>query len=209
MRTRVKICGITRSEDALAVAASGADSIGLVFYEKSSRNVSIAQAREIVAVLPPFIAVTGLFLNADEALIQETVAQLPLTLLQFHGDESPPECDGYDLPYIKVIGMQENTDVQAYADQFVDAAGFLLDSHAQGAAGGTGETFNWQQFPQNLGKPVMLAGGLNPDNIAAAIHTAKPWGVDLSSGVESSPGIKDHAKIEALMNEVRRVDCQR
>lgn len=209
LRTRVKICGITRPQDAQAVAAAGADSIGLVFYQKSSRNVSIQQALKIVAGLPPFIAVTGLFLDANRAFIREVIEQLPLTLLQFHGDESPADCRGYGLPYLKAIGMQENTQVKAYAENYADSAGFLLDSHAQGAAGGTGETFNWNQFPQDLEQRAILAGGLNPDNIAAAIEAANPWGVDLSSGVESSPGIKDVAKIEALMKEVIRVDCQR
>ncbi len=208
MRTRVKICGITRTEDGLAAAEAGADSIGLVFYPKSPRNVSIEQAREICAALPPFVTVTALFLDPRRELVASVVDALPVDLLQFHGDECVADCTGFGRPYIKVIGMRANTRVKAYADCYADAAGILLDGHAHGAAGGSGETFDWRNIPGDLGKPVIIAGGLTPDNVAAAIRQARPWGVDLSSGVEISPGVKDHGKIAALMNEVRRVDCE-
>ena len=209
MRTRVKICGITRPEDAVAVADAGADAIGLVFYPKSSRNVSVAQAREIVAVLPPFVAAVGLFLDARREVIESVLETVQLSLLQFHGDECPADCREFGLPYIKAVGMDGHANYRGYADCYQDTQGILLDSHAPGAAGGTGETFDWGCVPQDYPKPVILAGGLTPDNVATAIQTARPYGVDLSSGVESAPGIKDAGKIQALMNEVRRVDCQR
>ncbi len=209
MRTRVKICGITRPEDGLAAAEAGADSIGLVFYPKSPRNVSVDQARAICAALPPFVTVTALFLDPRRAFVESVLEAVPVNLLQFHGDECAADCTGYGLPYIKAIGMRENTQVKAYADCYADAAGILLDGHALGAAGGAGETFDWRRVPEDLGKPVIIAGGLTPENVAQAIEAARPWGVDMSSGVESSPGVKDHGKIAALMNEVRRVDCER
>lgn len=209
MRTRVKICGITRPEDAVAVANAGADAIGLVFYPKSSRFVSAVQASEIIEALPPFVAVVGLFLDARSADIESLLKTVKLSLLQFHGDECPADCSEFALPYIKAVGMSGHANYRAYADCYKDTQGILLDSHAPGAAGGTGETFDWTNVPQDYPKPLILAGGLTPDNIAAAIQTARPYGVDLSSGVESAPGIKDAGKIQALMNEVRRVDCQR
>ncbi len=183
--------------------------MGLVFYPKSPRYVSTALAREICRALPPFVTVTALFLDADSGFVESVLRETPVDLLQFHGDECAADCGGFGRPYIKVIGMEANTRIEAYAECYPDAAGFLLDAHAQGAAGGTGRTFDWSRVPADLGKPVILAGGLHPGNVAAAIAQARPWGVDLSSGVEASPGVKDHAKIEALMSEVKRVDCER
>ncbi len=205
MSTRVKICGITSIRDALVVADSGADAIGLVFYPRSPRHVTIAQAAEIVEAIPPFVSTVALFLDARAEDIRAVLEQVPVDLLQFHGDECPPDCAQYGRPYIKAIGMKGGTNVQAYADTYPDAKGFLLDSHAVGEAGGTGQRFDWSMTPA-LGKPVVLAGGLNPGNAAEAVITARPFGLDVSSGVESEPGIKDPEKVHRFMNEVRRAD---
>ncbi len=206
MRTRVKICGITRIEDALAVAESGADSIGLVFYEKSPRNVSIDQAKAIVDALPPFVTVTALFLDAERVFVEQVIEKVGINLLQFHGKERHEDCLGFNLPFIKAIGMRDRIDTSALATEYPLASGFLLDSHGSGEAGGTGEAFDWSLATKTLGKPLILAGGLRPENVAEAIRTVRPWAVDLSSGVESAPGIKDRDKIFALMNEVMGVD---
>jgi phosphoribosylanthranilate isomerase len=206
IRTRVKICGITRAEDAAAVVAAGVDAVGLVFYPKSSRFVSIDQALEIAQAIPAFVTVVGLFKDAQAGEIEAVLKRLSLGLLQFHGDESPADCGGYSIPYIKAIGMQGGADLHGYADTYADATGLLLDSHAVGEAGGTGLTFDWTMLPVDFNKPIILAGGLNPANVGEAIRIARPYAVDLSSGVESAPGIKDVEKIRALMQEVKRVD---
>lgn len=205
MTTRVKICGITRVSDALTAAEHGADAIGLVFYKRSPRHLSIDKATEIVSELPPFVTTVALFLDARSEEIQQVLEHLPVDLLQFHGDECPAECGQYGRPYIKAIGMKGGTDVRAYAATYPDARGFLLDSHAVGEAGGTGQTFDWSRSPA-LDKPVILAGGLNPENAAEAVMRARPFGLDVSSGVESEPGIKDPEKIRRFMNEVRKAD---
>ena len=189
----------------MVVADSGADAIGLVFYPRSPRHVTIAQAAEIVEAIPPFVTTVALFLDARAEDIRAVLEQVPVDLLQFHGDECPPDCAQYGRPYIKAIGMKGGTNVQAYADTYPDAKGFLLDSHAVGEAGGTGQRFDWSMTPA-LGKPVVLAGGLNPGNAAEAVITARPFGLDVSSGVESEPGIKDPEKVHRFMNEVRRAD---
>ena len=211
MKIRVKICGITSSEDALNVCNSGADAIGLVFYEKSPRNVSISQAAKICASLPPFISTVALFLNASTEFVHSVLASVPIDLLQFHGSESPDYCSSFNHPYIKAIGMKDVANFEAFdaiAKLYPDAKGFLVDSHATGKPGGTGETFEWENVPIDYKKPIILAGGLNPENIAAAIHQAPVYGYDLSSGVESKSGIKDKQKIMQLMNEVKRVQCE-
>lgn len=206
MRTRVKICGITRVEDALAVVSAGADAIGLVFYPRSARYVSTDQALEIIQAIPAFVTITGLFLDAQPREIETVLKRVPLGLLQFHGDECPADCSAYAVPYIKAIGMRGIENLHAYADTYADASGLLLDSHAVGEAGGTGQAFDWSTLPDDFNRPVILAGGLNPSNVAEAIRGTHPYAVDLSSGVESTPGIKDANKIKALMQEVRRVD---
>ena len=203
MTTRVKICGITSIEDAHNVAAAGADAIGFVFYEKSTRYVTPEQAAEISNSLPPFLSSVALFMNADAEQVNDTLSKVNLDLLQFHGTESPEFCRSFNKPYIKAVGIDGLQDFIAYADQYHDALGILIDSHALGEAGGTGKTFNWQLLPKNYSKPIILAGGLNPDNVAEAIHQTSVYAVDLSGGVESSPGIKSKAKIDALMLAVR------
>lgn len=206
MRTRVKICGITRVEDALAAAAAGADAIGLVFYARSPRAVGIEQARAIVRALPPFVTTVGLFVDAPPTEIRAVLQAVPLAALQFHGDECGADCGAFDRLYLKAIAMRPGIDVAAYARAYPDAAGFLLDTHKDGVAGGTGETFDWAQVPRDFARPVILAGGLNADNVAVAIRRLRPYGVDVSSGVELSKGIKDAARIGAFITEVQRGD---
>jgi len=189
----------------LAAARLGADAIGLVFYAKSPRAVSVIQARVIVRALPPFIAAVGLFVDAAPREIRAVLAALPLQLLQFHGNEDPEECRGYGLPYLKALRMREGTDLAAMARPYEDAAGILADAYVEGVAGGSGTTFNWSRLPTGLAHPVILAGGLNPDNAAAAVRQVRPWAVDVSGGVESAPGVKDAAKIAAFIRGVNSV----
>jgi len=205
MRCRVKVCGITSIADARATCAAGVDAVGLVFYAKSPRNVSIAQAAEICAALPPFVTSVGLFLNAEADFVRAVLAAVPLDVLQFHGSETPEYCAQFPRPYLKAVGMKglaESGGFAAYADRYPDAQGFLVDSHAPGAAGGTGETFDWAHVPQDYPKPIILAGGLTPDNVAEAVGLSHVYAVDVSSGVESSPGVKDVAKVQAFMAEL-------
>jgi len=209
-RTRVKICGITSVEDARYACATGANAIGLVFYQKSPRNVTIQQAKSILDSLPPFVTSVGLFLDAEADFVESVIAKAPLDLLQFHGTETPDYCDSFSTSYIKAIGMADiknESEFSQISQNYPNAKGFLIDSHATGAAGGTGKTFDWKNVPQNQQKPIILAGGLNPENIADAITQNNLFGVDISSGVESTPGKKDHEKIRKLMTEVNRVQC--
>lgn len=203
-RCRVKICGLTSVADALMVSAAGADALGLVFYPNSKRNLSIEQAAEICKAIPPFVATVGLFLDAEARFVEQVLAAVPLTVLQFHGSESPAYCAQFQHPYIKAVGMKglAVAGFVAYADQYPDAQGFLVDSHAPGAAGGTGEVFDWTQVPQDYPKPIILAGGLTPDNLAEAIRLSRVYAVDVSSGVEMSPGIKDAAKVQAFIKNL-------
>jgi len=205
MRTRVKICGITRPEDAQVAADLGADAIGLVFYTKSPRYVEASLAAEIISAIPPFITTVALFLDARQDFIQQVLNTAPVDLLQFHGDECPADCGTFGRPYIKAIGMKGGVNAQAYADTYPDAQGFLLDSHAVGEAGGTGQRFDWSSVPE-LNKPVILAGGLRPDNAAEAVNLARPYALDISSGVESSPGIKDKDMMQEFISEVKKAD---
>lgn len=207
--TRIKICGITRAEDALAAASSGADAIGLVFYQRSPRHVSIAQAKQLAGALPPFVSVVGLFVNADVAFVREVLANVPLDLLQFHGDETPEYCTQFDRPYLKAIRVKAGVDLLQCASDFRSAKGLLLDAHVEGIPGGTGTSFDWALIPKQLPLPVILSGGLDAENVAAAIKQVRPYAVDVSSGVEAGKGIKDAAKIVAFINEVKRVDSVR
>lgn len=206
MAKRVKICGITSITDALNAANAGADALGFVFYAKSPRYVPPEQAAEICQSLPPFVTSVGLFMNADAEQVRATLDVVSLDLLQFHGSETPEFCRSFGRPYIKALGIQGLVDFAEQADQYPDALGILVDSHALGKAGGTGQTFDWKLLPKNYSKPIILAGGLNPENIAEAVRETSVYAVDLSSGVESSPGIKSKAKIDALMREVKHVE---
>ena len=203
MRTRIKICGITRIEDALAAAQAGTDAIGLVFASASPRCVNVEQAAAISRSLPPFVTVVGLFVDEPEKRIREILNRVHLDLLQFHGQETPEQCRLYDRPYVKAIRMRNAVDLHAEERLYGDAAGLLLDSFTETAAGGTGKTFDWGRVPRDLRKPVILAGGLTSENVRQAIKTVRPYAVDVSSGVERSPGVKDTDKIAAFVNAVR------
>lgn len=205
MRTRVKICGITSVKDALIAAQHGADAIGLVFYAKSPRHVSITQATEIVAALPAFVSTVGLFVDAAPEEIHAVLAKVKLDLLQFHGDETPEECRQYGLPYMKAVRVQADTNLLQYAADYGDAKALLLDAFAEGVAGGTGQTFDWNLIPGNLPKNIVLAGGLNASNVGSAIRQVRPYAVDVSGGVEQEKGIKDAEKIAAFMRGVADV----
>lgn len=200
---RSKICGITRTEDAMVAVAAGADAIGLVFYAPSPRAVTIEQARKIVQALPPFVTSVGLFVNAPRAEIEAVLRAVPLDLLQFHGDETAEECRGFGRPYMKALRVREGEDVLAACGQFPDAAGILLDAYVPGVPGGTGERFDWSLVPQDAAMPLILAGGLDAQNVAQAIARVRPYGVDVSGGVEASKGIKDAGKVQAFIREVR------
>lgn len=205
MRTRIKICGITRPQDGQEAARLGADAIGLVFYTPSPRAVTIEQAKAVCDALPPFVSRVGLFVNAEQAEISKVLAEVSLDLLQFHGDEAPAECEAYDRPYIKALRMAADVDVMAQAAAYKSAAGILLDSYEAGTPGGTGQTFDWQRVPAELKQPIILAGGLTPGNVATAIERVRPYAVDVSGGVEAAKGIKDRDKMTAFINEVIRV----
>ncbi|MDI1361540.1 phosphoribosylanthranilate isomerase [Methylotenera sp.] len=202
MRVRVKICGITRVEDALSAVEQGADAIGLVFYDQSPRNVSIKQAVEIANHIPAFVSVVGLFVNAEPSFINEVISSAKVDLLQFHGDESSEECDSYSLPFIKAIRVKSDTNLVQYAKEYSAAKALLLDAYTEGVAGGTGHVFDWNLIPKQLAKPIILAGGLKADNVAQAIQQVMPYALDVSGGVEASKGIKDAAKIAAFMRQV-------
>ncbi|SIN85880.1 phosphoribosylanthranilate isomerase [Sulfurivirga caldicuralii] len=204
--TRVKICGITRPEDALAAANAGADAIGLVFYPDSPRAIDIATAWEILEVVPPFVTTVGLFVDADPEWIEEILVEVPLDVLQFHGNESPEQCEQFAHPYIKAIRMRPDTDLSAIAKRYADAQGLLLDTYRPGVPGGTGEVFDWSLVQQPCDKPIILAGGLTPDNVADAIAQVQPWAVDVSGGVEKEKGLKDSSKINAFMAAVKAAD---
>ncbi|MEO8331401.1 MAG: phosphoribosylanthranilate isomerase, partial [Gallionella sp.] len=186
----------------------GADAIGLVFYERSPRHVSIALATQLAGVMPPFVTVVGLFVNADAAFVREVLENVPLDLMQFHGDESPQYCAQFPRPYLKAIRVKADVDLLQCASDFRSAKGLLLDAHVEGIPGGTGIAFDWALIPEKLSLPVMLSGGLDAENVAAAIKQVRPYAVDVSSGVEASKGIKDAVKIAAFINEVKRTDVQ-
>ena len=203
MRTRVKICGITRIEDAIAAAQAGADAIGFVFDPKSPRHVHPDQALKITRALPPFITTVGLFVNPAPDTVEGVLGHVPLDLLQFHGNEKPEQCRRYHRSYIKAIHMKPDVDPRAMARLYGDAAGLLLDTYVADVAGGSGQAFDWSRIPPDLGKPVILAGGLTPENVTAAVRQVRPYAVDVSSGVEQSKGIKDAARISAFIEAVR------
>ena len=206
--TRIKICGITREQDAFSVAASGADAMGLVFYDRSPRFVSPEQAEKILGVLPPFVTSVGLFVNADASFVRETASRLSLDVLQFHGDETPKYCEQFNKPYLKAIRVKAGVDLLQCATDFQGAQGLLLDAFVQGIPGGTGASFDWGLIPDHFPKPMILSGGLDADNVAAAIRQVRPYAVDVSSGVEIGKGIKDATRIAAFITEVKKIDIQ-
>lgn len=208
-RTRVKICGITNITDAEAAVQAGADALGFVFYDKSPRVVTIDQAWAVFETLPAFVTTTALFVNPDAALVEKVIEALKIDLLQFHGDESPAFCEQFSRPYIKAVRMQPETDLNLLAAQYASSQGLLLDTYVKGIPGGTGAAFNWNwvspEKRQNMPLPVILAGGLNEENVGQAINSVHPWAVDVSGGVESAPGQKSSEKIQAFIQAVNNV----
>ena len=202
MRTRIKICGITRPQDAAAAAQAGADAIGLVFYPSSPRFLSVERALEIRDALPPFVQAVALFVNPDAAQVAQVIGRVKPALLQFHGEETPRFCEEFGLPYVKACRVKAGVDSLEYLRPFSRAAAWLLDSHVA-EYGGVGESFDWSLAPVVRDRPVILSGGLAPSNVAEAIRRVRPWGVDVSSGVESAKGIKDAGKIADFIAEVR------
>lgn len=202
MRVRVKICGITRLEDALVAAAAGADALGFVFYDQSPRNIDVVHASSIISALPPFVTTVGLFVNAKDKDVRAVLDQVPLDMLQFHGAESPEYCRQFARPYMKAIRMRADIDLAVEATRFESAQALLVDAYVAGIEGGSGECFDWTRIPKDLAKPVVLAGGLEPANVGEAIRIARPYAVDVSSGVEQNKGIKDAAKIASFIKEV-------
>lgn len=221
-RTRIKICGLTRPEDVRAAVDAGADAIGLVFYDKSPRYVDVARAAALAEQVPPFVTVTGLFVNADAEEVAHVAERVPLTLLQFHGDETAQQCGDIArrcrLPYVRAARVQQGLDLVEFADQYRDAAGLLLDAFVEGYGGG-GHVFDWTLIPAQWLPPnptsqpasdaprIVLSGGLNAQNVAGAIERLRPYAVDVSSGVEASKGVKDHARIAAFVRAVRMADA--
>ena len=203
MAVRVKICGITRVQDLQAACDAGTDALGFVFYEKSPRHVTVEAAAALARALPPFVQSVGLFVNAEPALIERVLQAVPLDLLQFHGDETPADCVRYGRPYIKAVRVNRDTDLLKYAADFDAARGLLLDAFVPGVPGGTGERFDWSLIPPDLPKPIILSGGLTPDNVAEAVQRVRPWAVDVSSGVEVSKGIKDAHKIARFIAKAK------
>ena len=199
----MKICGNTSVADAQLAVKAGADAIGLVFYAPSPRAVSIEQAREIAASVGPFVTVVGLFVDADAVFVSEVLANVALHVLQFHGDESREFCEQFQRPYMKAIRMRPELDVEQAIAEYPSAAAILLDAYRPGVPGGTGETFDWQRVPLQAARPIVLAGGLTPENIALAVQSTQVYGVDVSGGVESSPGKKDAHKIEQFIHSAK------
>ena len=205
-RTRIKICGITRPQDAWAAAAAGADAVGFVFYRPSPRHVAPDAAAAIARALPPFVTTVGLFVDAPADAVRAALAAVPLGLLQFHGDEPPDFCGQFGRPFIKAVRIRPETDLLQYAARYPDAAALLLDAFRPGVPGGTGEIFDWDLIPAALDARVVLSGGLTPGNAGAGIERVRPWAVDVSSGVEAAPGIKDEERIGQFAAAVRAAD---
>ena len=205
MRTRIKICGITRVEDAHAAADAGADAIGLVFYPPSPRFLTHEQARELQNAVPPFVSTVALFVNPTREQVVQVLERVRPAMIQFHGDESPAFCSQFGVPYVKACRVRPGVDLIEYLRPFSGAAGWLLDSHVE-EYGGVGERFDWSLVPRERIRPLVLSGGLTRENVREAVRRVRPWAVDVSSGVESAKGIKDAAMIAAFIAEVRDAD---
>ncbi len=205
MQTRIKFCGMTNTQDVENAVRLGVDALGFVFVNESSRYLELEHAREIIEQIPPFVVKVGLFMNSETAMIKSILKEARLDLLQFHGDEDEKFCRQFQIPYLKAIPMQSVSRVADHFENFSSATGFVLDSHAAGQMGGSGETFAWSKVPKNQNKPIILAGGLTAENVAEAIRVVRPYAVDVSSGIEASKGIKDLAKMEHFIREVKNV----
>jgi phosphoribosylanthranilate isomerase len=206
LATRIKICGITRQDDANAAAQAGADALGFVFYRNSPRYIEPRRAAQIAAAVPPFVSTVALFVNANAAEIKASLEAFRVDYLQFHGDETADFCYQFGVPFIKAVRVRAGTDLLQYAAEFVAARALLLDAFVEGIPGGTGQGFDWRLIPRNLPLPIVLSGGLNPDNITEAVNGVRPWAVDVSSGVEAAKGVKDTVKIERFIRGVRNAD---
>ena len=206
MRTRIKICGLTRVADAVHAARCGADAIGMVFYPPSPRHIALEQARTISRALPAFVTRVALFVDADPAQVETVLTHVRPDLLQFHGDESPEYCRQFGVPYIKAARVKTDLNLVQYAALYADAQGLLLDAFVPGQPGGTGQSFDWALIPENLPLSLILSGGLEPENVRHAVQSVHPWAVDVSSGVEISKGIKDAAKVAKFIQEVGNAD---
>jgi phosphoribosylanthranilate isomerase len=202
--TRIKFCGLTRLEDVRLAAGLGVDAVGFVMTRKSKRYIAPAAAARLRDAVPPYIATVALVMDDEPAYIDEVLRVLRPDMLQFHGNESDDECATYGVRYTKAIAMGEGAAALQRLHDFPRAAGLLLDGHGLGEQGGSGQRFDWSLMPKDLAQPLILAGGLTPDNVAEALRVARPWAVDVSSGIESSPGIKDRAKMECFISAVRR-----
>jgi phosphoribosylanthranilate isomerase len=200
---RVKICGITRLVDLDAACTAGADALGFVFYAKSPRYLALDQAASLVRAVPAFVQTVGLFVDAEPAFVRAALEAVPLDLLQFHGEEAPGFCRQFGRPYLKAVRVREGIDLLEYERDYGDARALLLDAYVPGVPGGTGQRFDWQLIPPSLPLRLVLSGGLNPENVAEAIRTVHPWAVDVSSGVETAPGLKDAARVKAFVDAAR------
>ena len=205
-RTRIKFCGMTRPADAVAAAALGVDAIGMIFAPRSPRRLGIEQAVAIAAALPMLVSKVALFADPDPAEVQAVLESIQPELLQFHGSETAEFCGSFGRPYLKAVPMGDAVDLDAFVARYPAAAGFVLDAHATGGAGGSGRTFDWERIPAGVTRPLLLAGGLNPENVRDAVRRVHPYGVDVASGIESAPGLKDYAKMRAFVSEVSLAD---
>lgn len=205
--TRIKCCGMTRVEDALLAAQLGADAVGVVFTARSKRQVTLLRAREIVAALPPFVATVALFMNDTAGLVRQVLDEVRPTLLQFHGDEDDRWCAQFGHPFLKAVAMGDGAAALSRLHDYPHAAGLLLDGHGAGEAGGSGKAFDWSLLPSDLAQPLILAGGLHPGNVADAVYATRPWAVDVASGIESAPGVKDPERLTAFIHAVRVADA--
>jgi phosphoribosylanthranilate isomerase len=204
-RTRIKICGLTREQDVAAAVAAGADAIGFVFFPQSPRHLEIDRAAALVRSVPPFVTRVGLFVNPDPQVLSETLAAVPLDVVQYQGDETPEFCESQGYPYVKVARMRPGIDLVEFARSYPSARGLLLDAYVE-SYGGAGQMFDWSLVPKSMPLPVVVAGGLTAANVGSAIRQLRPWGVDVSSGVEAAKGIKDADKIRAFVAAVKDAD---
>ena len=202
---KIKICGLTDPENSKQIASLDIHAIGLVFFNESPRAVSIEQANEIIQELPPFINKVGLFVNASSNFVDQVLNSVNIDTIQFHGDESSSDCSQFQMPFIKAIRMREGTNLLKQAEEFSSAAGLLLDSFEEDSYGGTGKSFDWNLIRDNIDLPIILAGGLNKDNVMSAIEKTQPYAIDISSGVEVDKGIKDIEKIKEIISLTRRI----
>ena len=209
MRTRIKFCGMTRVEDVQFAAALGVDAIGLIFAPRSPRRIDLPTARLLRGALPPFVAAVALTVDAEPAQVRELVQGLRPALLQFHGEEAPEDCATAGVPFLKAVPMGDVADAAAYAARYSAASGFVFDSHVAGGDGGGGRVFDWRRLPSGFARPLVLAGGLDASNVFEAVRGVRPYAVDVSSGIESSPGVKDRERMRRFVAEVRRADGER